>query len=202
MDSTTSGQRTRAALLAGLAALVLCAGAQGARIKDITQVDGIRPNQLYGFGLVVGLAGTGGNSDFTSEVARNMLEKLRVSRGLTAVKANNQAAVMVTAELPPFAQNGGRIDVTVSAFDESTSLRGGTLLMTPLSGADGQVYAVAQGPVSIGGFAFGGAAASVQQAHPTAGSPATESSMTTKRFSDVSGSWKSQVSRIVRSSAL
>ena len=169
MDSTTSGRRTRAALLAGLAALVLCAGAQGARIKDITQVDGIRPNQLYGFGLVVGLAGTGGNSDFTSEVARNMLEKLRISRGLTAVKANNQAAVMVTAELPPFAQNGGRIDVTVSAFDESTSLRGGTLLMTPLSGADGQVYAVAQGPVSIGGFAFGGAAASVQQAHPTAG---------------------------------
>ena len=87
----------RAVLLAGLAALVLCAGARAARIKDITEVDGIRPNQLYGFGLVVGLAGTGANSTFTSDVARNMLEKLRVSRGVPdLVKTNNQAAVIVT----------------------------------------------------------------------------------------------------------
>ena len=170
MDSYRSGRLARAVLLAGLAALVLCAGARAARIKDITEVDGVRSNQLYGFGLVVGLAGTGGNSTFTSDVARNMLEKLRASRGVPdLVKTNNQAAVIVTAELPPFASNGGHIDVTVSAFDESTSLRGGTLLLTPLSGADGQVYVVAQGPVSIGGFSFGGAAATVAQAHPTVG---------------------------------
>jgi flagellar P-ring protein precursor FlgI len=160
----------RAALLAALAAaLLLCGSARAARIKDITQIDGIRPNQLYGFGLVVGLAGTGGGSDFTSEVARNMLERLRVGRGLTDIAADNQAAVIVTAELPAFAQKGSRIDVTVSAFDESASLRGGTLLLTPLTGADGRVYAVAQGALSVGGFSFGGAAASVQQAHPTVG---------------------------------
>ena len=169
MMSFTSGRRARAAVLAALAVLALCGTAQAARIKDITQVEGIRPNQLYGFGLVVGLAGTGGNSDFTSEVAKNMLEKLRIARGLADVKTNNQAAVMVTAELPPFARSGGRIDVTISAFDETTSLRGGTLLLTPLNGADGQVYAVAQGPISVGGFSFGGASASVQQAHPTVG---------------------------------
>ncbi len=168
MAMSTSGRR--AALLAATAAvLLLCGPARAARIKDITQVEGIRPNQLYGFGLVVGLAGTGGGSDFTSEVARNMLERLRVGRGLDDIASDNQAAVVVTAELPAFAQKGSTIDVTVSALDESTSLRGGTLLLTPLTGADGQVYAVAQGAVSIGGFSFGGAAASVQQAHPTVG---------------------------------
>lgn len=161
----------RVALLAAVFAfsMVVAGWAWGARVKDITQVEGIRANQLYGFGLVVGLAGTGGGGDFTSEVARNMLEKLRVGRGLSDIDADNMAAVIVTAELPPFVSKGSRIDVTVSAFDESTSVRGGTLLLTPLAGPDGEVYAVAQGAVTAGGFAFGGTAANVQQGHPTVG---------------------------------
>jgi len=165
--SNSTGRK--AMILTVLATLALCAVVRAARIKDITQIQGVRPNQLYGFGLVVGLAGTGGGSDFTSEVAQNMLEKLRIGRGLSEIDTDNQAAVIVTAELPPFAKKGSRIDVTVSAFDETTSLRGGTLLLTPLTGADGQVYAVAQGAVTVGGFSFAGAAASVQQAHPTVG---------------------------------
>ncbi len=143
--------------------------ADAARIKDITTVEGVRGNQLYGIGLVVGLAGTGSGSDFTSEMARNMLTKLRISRGLSELDAENLAAVAVTAELPPFARKGSRLDVTVSALDESASLRGGTLILTPLTGADGRVYAVAQGAVTVGGFIFGGAAAAVQQGHPTVG---------------------------------
>jgi flagellar P-ring protein precursor FlgI len=169
--TTQQGRRCRTAaglaLLACIATLAAPVGA--ARIKDVTSIEGIRSNQLYGFGLVTGLAGTGGGSDFTSEVARNMLDKLRVSRGLSDLDASNMAAVMVTADLPPFAAPGSTIDVTISALDEATSLRGGTLILTPLTGADGQVYAVAQGPLTVGGFVFGGAAASVQQGHPTVG---------------------------------
>jgi len=156
-----------------LVALALLAGviapAYATRIKDITTVKGIRSNQLYGFGLVIGLAGTGGSSDFTSEVARNMLLRMQVARGLSDLDSSNLAAVIVTAELPPFAPEGTTIDVTVSALDESKSLRGGTLLLTPLTGADGGTYAVAQGPITVGGFAFGGAAATAQQGHPTVG---------------------------------
>ncbi len=152
-----------------LVLLVTAPAARAARIKDISTVQGIRSNQLYGFGLVVGLAGTGDGSEFTSDIARNMLERMRVGRGLEDVAADNLAAVIVTAELPPFVRAGATIDVTVSSFDESSSLRGGTLLLTPLAGADGQVYAVAQGPISVGGFAFSGAAASAQQGHPTVG---------------------------------
>ncbi|MGD2175973.1 MAG: flagellar basal body P-ring protein FlgI [Candidatus Brocadiaceae bacterium] len=164
-------QRSRAAGLVLIAALcaALCAPVSAARIKDITTVEGVRPNQLYGFGLVVGLAGTGSGSDFTSDVAENMLLKMRVGRGVSDLDAQNMAAVIVTAGLPPFAKKGSTLDVTVSALDEAESLRGGTLLLTPLSGADGQVYAVAQGPITVGGFAFGGAAAAVQQGHPTVG---------------------------------
>jgi flagellar P-ring protein precursor FlgI len=154
-------------MLATAAAAALPADA--ARVKDITAIEGIRANQLYGFGLVFGLAGTGSGSDFAAQIVQNMLEKLRVGRGLPEVDAANVAAVIVTAELPPFARQGSAIDVTVSALDEATSLRGGTLVLTPLVGADGNVYAVAQGAVSVGGFAFGGAAATVQQGHPTVG---------------------------------
>jgi len=150
-------------------ALILCAPVRAARIKDITTVEGIRTNQLYGFGLVVGLAGTGGGSDFTAELTRNMLERMRVGRGLEELDADNISAVVVTADLPPFAREGTRIDVTVSALDEATSLRGGSLLLTPLMGADGQVHAVAQGPLMVGGFSFGGEAATVSQGHPTVG---------------------------------
>jgi len=176
-EKTTNGNLTKRRMptLAGpllalaMVGLLLCAPSQAARIKDISTVRGVRGNQLFGFGLVVGLAGTGDGSSFTSEVAKNMLLKLRVGRGLSDVPAGNMAAVMVTTELPPFARKGTQIDVTVSTIDECKSLRGGTLLLTPLSGADGQVYAVAQGPLSVGGFTFGGAAANVQQGHPTVG---------------------------------
>lgn len=161
------GLLSAACALACLAALSL--PAEAARIKDITSIEGIRSNQLYGFGLVFGLAGTGGTGDFTGEVAQNVLEKLRVGRGLSELDPANMGAVIVTAHLPPFAKKGTTIDVTVSALDESKSLRGGTLVLTPLVGADGNVYAVAQGAVSVGGFAFGGAAATVQQGHPTVG---------------------------------
>ena len=156
------------ALATGFSVL-FCHPASAARIKDITGLRGIRSNQIYGFGLVTGLSGTGDGADFTSEVARNMLLKLGVGRGLSDLDSGNLAVVMLTAELPPFARKGTSIDVTVSALGESASLRGGTLLLTPLTGADGRVYAVAQGPVSVGGFTFGGAAATVQQGHPTVG---------------------------------
>ncbi|KPK64325.1 MAG: hypothetical protein AMK73_04735 [Planctomycetes bacterium SM23_32] len=159
-----TGVLLAAALLAGAAL-----PARAARIKDISAIKGIRPNHLYGFGLVFGLAGTGAGSELTGEVAQNLLEKLRVGRGLSDLSAANLAAVMVTAELPPFAAKGSTIDVTVSTFDDTESLRGGTLLLTPLYGADGNVYAVAQGPITVGGFSFGGAAATVQQGHPTVG---------------------------------
>lgn len=152
-----------------LGALWATGDAGGARIKDISSVRGIRSNPLYGFGLVVGLAGTGGGSDFTGEVTGNMLEALQVGRDVAGLDADNVAAVMVTADLPAFARKGTKIDVVVSALDKSSSLRGGTLLMTPLKGADGRVYAVAQGPLSVAGFSFGAAAANVQQGHSTVG---------------------------------
>lgn len=152
-----------------VASILLAAPARAARVKDITTIEGVRSNPLYGFGLVVGLAGTGGGSDFTSDVTRNMLTKMRVGRGLSELDAANIASVVVTADLPPFARAGSKLDITVSALDESSSLRGGTLLLTPLTGADGRVYAVAQGPVTVGGFAFGGQAAGVRQGHPTVG---------------------------------
>ncbi len=157
-----------AAAAALVLALLLSPQAQAARVKDITTIEGIRANQLSGLGLVIGLAGTGGG-DFSAQMARNMLLKMRAARGLPALDPGNMSAVIVTAELPPFAKKGTSIDVTVSALDQSTSLRGGTLLLTPLTAVDGNVYAVAQGPLSVGGFTFGGQAATVQQGHPTVG---------------------------------
>lgn len=151
-------------------------GYAGVRVKDITFVDGVRPNLLYGFGLVVGLDGTGSKSLFTQQVAVDMLQKLQVSSKVVAdiksdnvFKSGNIAAVMVTAELGPFQREGSRVDVTVSVLDDSTSIQGGTLLLTPLRGVDGEVYVVAQGPVSVGGFTFSGRAASAQKNHPTVG---------------------------------
>jgi flagellar P-ring protein precursor FlgI len=145
------------------------------RIKDITRVEGARGNQLYGLGLVVGFDGTGGKSLFTQQLAVDMLQKLDVSSKIVTesktdnvFKSENIAAVMVTAIIPPFARRGSQIDVTVSTLD-GASLQGGTLLLTPLKGVDGEVYAVAQGELSIGGFAFGGKAASAQKNHPTTG---------------------------------
>src|SRR5208282_1294375 len=131
------------------ALLVLAGTAQaGVRIKDITDFQGARSNQLYGFGLVVGLDGTGGKSQFTQQVAVDMLQKLKVTAKTVSTnpsdnvfKSGNIAAVMVTAEIGPFARWGSRLDVTISVLDDATSLQGGTLLLTPLKGADGEVYA-------------------------------------------------------------
>ena len=143
------------------------------RIKDIADFEGVRDNQLVGYGLVVGLAGTGDslrNSPFTRQSLAAMLERLGVNSTNGNLNTRNVAAVMVTSNLPPFASQGSRIDVTVSAMGDARSLAGGQLLVTPLMGADQQVYAVAQGPLAIGGFAASGASgSSVTRGVPTAG---------------------------------
>jgi len=140
------------------------------RIKDIADIEGIRENQLIGYGLVVGLNGTGdtlNNAPFTLQSLTSMLERLGVNTRGTNLKTENVAAVMVTAHLPAFAPQGTRIDVTVSSLGDAESLQGGTLLVTPLMGADGEVYAVSQGPVAVGGFSAGGDAATVTRGVPT-----------------------------------
>lgn len=141
------------------------------RIKDIASFEGVRENHLIGYGLVVGLLGTGdklSNSPFTRESVRGMLERLGVANiDANLLQTKNTAAVMVTAKLPPFARRGGPIDVTVSSLGDSTSLRGGTLLVTPLSGADGEVYAVAQGAVAVSGFRAEGAGGTITEGVPT-----------------------------------
>lgn len=141
------------------------------RIKDIANISGVRPNILIGYGLVVGLNRTGDktNTIFTNQSLSNMLEKMGVIVDPKATKVNNVAAVMVTAEMPPFAKAGNRVDVTVSSLGDATSLEGGVLLMTPLKGGNGQTFAVAQGPLTLGGYSAGGQAASVQKNHPTVG---------------------------------
>ncbi len=143
-----------------------------ARIKDIVDMEGIRENQLVGYGLVVGLNGTGdslNNSPFTKQSLQAMLERLGVNTQGENVRTANVAAVMVTANLPPFATQGSRMDVSVAALGDADSLQGGTLLVTPLLGADGEVYALAQGPVSINGFKAEGDAASIISGVPTTG---------------------------------
>lgn len=151
--------------------LVGSAGAAAVRIKDIANIKGVRNNQLVGYGLVVGLDGTGdGNrSSFTVQSMVSMLEKMGVTVDAKDVRVKNVAAVMVTADLPPFARAGGRIDALVSSIGDAQNLQGGTLLLTPLRAANGQVYAVAQGPVNTGGFQAGGAGASISKNFPTVG---------------------------------
>ena len=142
------------------------------RIKDIVDFDGVRENMLIGYGLVVGLNGTGdtlSSSIFTRESLVGMLERLGVNARDDSLKTDNVAAVMVTATLPPFAKQGTRIDLSLSAIGAADSLLGGTLLVTPLVGADGEVYAVAQGPVAVGGVAAGGAGAEISKGVPTNG---------------------------------
>jgi flagellar P-ring protein precursor FlgI len=146
--------------------------AYGVRIKDIADIKGVRQNQLVGYGLVVGLNGTGDSDDaiFTIQSFASMLERMGVTVKPEDIEIDNVAAVMVTTDLPAFARSGGRIDVLVSSIGDAQNLQGGTLLFTPLKGADGQVYAIAQGPVSTGGFAAGSESGSgVQKNHPTAG---------------------------------
>ncbi len=163
----------QAALLAVLMGLCVPVGAGAtSRIKDLANVEGVRQNQLIGYGLVVGLNGTGdtlNNIPFTRQSLTAMLERLGVNvRGQT-LRTGNVAAVMVTANLPAFATQGTRMDITVSALGDSKSLQGGTLLVTPLLGADGNVYAVGQGSVAIGGFQAEGEAAKIVRGVPTVG---------------------------------
>ncbi|MFY9268422.1 MAG: flagellar basal body P-ring protein FlgI [Candidatus Manganitrophaceae bacterium] len=158
-------------LLVGVILLSLPIDAEAVRIKDIAAVEGVRENSLIGYGLVIGLNGTGDKTGttFTVQTLSSMLKKMGIAVEPSAVKVKNVAAVMVTAKLPPFVKTGSRIDVVVSSLGDATSLQGGTLLLTPLKGADQQVYAVAQGPISIGGFIGGKEGDSVQKNHPTAG---------------------------------
>jgi flagellar P-ring protein FlgI len=163
-------------LILGVTALVgfwlaACA-ADAARIKEIAYFKGSRANQLIGYGLIVGLEGTGDKdkTQFTVSTLANLLDNMGIRVEPKDVKVKNVAAVMVTSNLSPFLHNGSRIDVQVSSIGDAKSLQGGTLLMTPLQGPDGQTYAVAQGPISLGGFSFSGqSGTSVQKNHPTVG---------------------------------
>lgn len=164
---------TMTGCLIGILLWTVCAGvlsAADARIKDIARLQGVRDNPLMGYGLVVGLNGTGDRRQtiFTTQTLANLLQKQGLTIDPTAIKVNNIAAVMVTATLPPFSRTGSPLDVTVSSMGDAQSLQGGTLLMTALKAADGQTYAVAQGPVVIAGFTAGGMSR-VQSNHPTAG---------------------------------
>ena len=145
--------------------------AQAARIKDIAAFDGVRENQLIGYGLVVGLNGSGDSDQtkFPVQSLVNVLERMGVTINRADVKVKNIAAVMVTATLPPFAKQGTKVDVLVSSMGDAKTIAGGTLVMTPLRGADNHIYAVAQGSLLTNSFAFGGQGASATKNHPTAG---------------------------------
>lgn len=161
----------RVLLVVMLALPTVCA-ATPVRLKDLVEFDGVRSNDLVGYGLVVGLNGTGDglrNAPFTEDIMSNVLERLGVNVTGEQFRPKNVAAVFVTATLPPFARAGAQIDVTVSAIGDARSLLGGTLIMTPLNAADGQIYAVAQGAIIAGGAAAEGDAASVVEGVPTAG---------------------------------
>lgn len=160
-------------LICALALLVNPSNAGPVRIKDLVNFDGVRGNDLVGYGLVVGLNGTGDglrNAPFTEDIMTNILERLGVNVTGEQFRPKNVAAVLVTATLPPFARAGGQVDVTVSAIGDAKSLMGGTLVMTPMNAADGQIYAVAQGTIIAGGAQAEGDAGSVTQGVPTAGS--------------------------------
>jgi flagellar P-ring protein precursor FlgI len=164
--------RVIAALLLGLGTLQAGPARANVRIKDIADVEGVRDNQLIGYGLVVGLNGTGdklNNNVFTRESLIGMLERLGVNTRdqVSSLSTKNIAAVMVTANLPAFARSGSRIDISVSALGDATNLTGGTLLVTPMLAADGEVYAVGQGTLSTGAIAARGAASSVTRGVPT-----------------------------------
>ncbi|WP_119678537.1 flagellar basal body P-ring protein FlgI [Indioceanicola profundi] len=163
-----------AAVAGGLALALLQPGVADAqsRIKDIADVEGVRDNMLVGYGLVVGLNGTGdtiNNSPFTEQSLIGMLERLGVNIRGETLRTRNVAAVMVTATLPPFTTQGTRIDISVATLGDAKNLQGGTLLVTPLLGADGEVYAVGQGAVAVSGFAAQGQAASITRGVPTSG---------------------------------
>ncbi len=165
----------RAALccaVVSLVAVALAPPAYAARIKDISSIKGVRENQIIGYGLLIGLNGTGdkNQTQFTAEALTSVLGKMGISIGEGEIKVKNVASVMVTAMLPPFARTGSHLDAVVSSLGDAKSLEGGTLIMTPLFGSDGAIYAIAQGPISVGGFSAGGGAGSgVTVNHPTVG---------------------------------
>ncbi len=176
MDNRKAAAQNSVKLLLVTALLFLSiaspAAAKTSRIKDIVDIEGVRENQLVGYGLVVGLNGTGdslNNSPFTEQSLIAMLERLGVSVRGQNMNTGNVAAVMVTSKLPPFINQGSHIDVNISALGDASSLQGGTLLVTPLLAADGEVYAVAQGEISISGFSIQGDAATLTQNIPTSG---------------------------------
>ena len=169
-------------LLAVLLLTVLPASAE--RIKDIVTINGVRSNPLWCTALVVGLNGTGDDSPLGRRMLASILRKGGTTLTTTDITSQNIAVVIVTAELPAFSRNNSRIDVTVSAVDDTKSLRGGTLLMAPLMGADGLVYAVAQGSLSVGGFGASGQSASVTKGHPTVGRIANGATVEREELSD------------------
>jgi len=163
-------KRFLALILASACAAAPCAFA-GTRLKELVSLEGVRDNQLMGYGLVVGLAGTGDRRQtvFSAQSLTNLLERMGLTVSPTAIQVKNTAAVMVTATLPPYAQSGSRIDVTIAAMGDAPSLQGGILLMTGLKGPDNQVYAVSQGPLVLGGFVAGQGATTQTVNHPTVG---------------------------------
>lgn len=155
-----------------LLCVIGCSAAASVRIKDIATLRGVRDNQLVGYGLVVGLQSSGdtvANSIFTGQALQSMLDRMGINVRGIALRTRNVAAVLVTADLPPFTQPGARIDVSVSSLGDATSLYGGTLILTSLSGVDGQTYAIAQGQVAVSGFAVAGQAETIVQNVATAG---------------------------------
>lgn len=157
---------------AAILVLSITAAEAAVRIKDIANLKGVRENQIIGYGLVIGLKGTGDtlrNAPFTEQSLQSMLDNMGINVRGTALRTRNVAAVVVTADLPPFATRGSRIDVAISSLGDASSLTGGTLVMTPLRGADGEIYAVAQGAIAVGGYAIEGQAQTVSQGTPTAG---------------------------------
>ena len=149
--------------------LLAAATAPAERIKDICDIKGVRSNPLWGYGVVVGLNGTGDNSPASRQALTSILRREGIRLKAEDMASKNIASVIVTADLPPFARRGSTIDVTVSAIGNATSLQGGTLLMTELKGADGEVYAVVQKPVTVGGFSAGGEKSTVTKGHVTVG---------------------------------
>lgn len=166
--------RARSAVLlaAALCAALAAPAAAQVRVKDVVRVQGVRENNVYGYGIVMGLNGTGDratSSPFTPQTIANMLQRLGIALPPLTLNNKNAAAVMVTAKLPPFIKPGMTMDVTLSSLGDATTLQGGTLLLTPLQGPDGRVYALAQGPISVGGIlaSGGGGGDTVQKNHPT-----------------------------------
>lgn len=167
-----SGRFKYLCMIMGLLFFLVPSMAMSARIKDVVSIQGVRPNQLFGYGLVVGLNGSGDKSgtEFTLQGLANMLEHTGIRVNASDMKVKNVAAVIVSATLPAFARIGKKIDITISSIGDAKSLVGGTLILTPLKGIDNKVYALAQGPLSVGGYSVGGVAGGgAQKNHPTVG---------------------------------